>query len=731
MSSQSLTANGGDVEPLSGPFATRPARIFRIAIDRPSAVAAFLGSGDGLYDYRWAGESIEPGQLVLVPFGPRRTVGVVVEVGTGSEVDDERIRDVIAVVDGLSPLSNDWLRLARFAANYYHRPFGEVALPSLPAPLRDAARFAVAEPTPDRSALATLPAIARAIQRAARTAVVAAESDEVDRGHPLNAPQAEALAAIVAACRGAEPSPPMLLYGVTGSGKTEVYLRAIAEVLATGAQAIVLVPEINLTPQLAETFRRGLPSARIGILHSGHAAGERLRQWVLAHEGETDVLLGTRLAVLASMPRLGLIVVDEEHDASYKQHEGLRYSARDLAIVRAAHGRDGRAIPIVLASATPSMETWARAEAGRYRKLVLPTRASPDARLPTIRLVSTLRAETEHGLTHTLREAVADRIARHEPVLVFHNRRGYAPVLACGACGWLSACPRCSVNAVFHKADRQLHCHHCGWQERVPRTCPQCGNADLSAVGRGTQRVEEGLRALFPGARVARIDRDSTRRKGAAAGLLDAVHLGNLDILVGTQMLAKGHDFRNVTLVCVLDADSALYSHDFRAPERLFSNLMQVAGRAGRGGTRSSGAEVLIQTRAPEHPLFEALVAHDFDRFAASQLDERRAAGLPPFSYQAVLRAESPDAAEAIAFLAEARAVGAALLATLDHGHGIELYDPVPMGVARVANVERAQLLVEARSRPALHPFIDRWLAALQAKRTRLRWHVEIDPLDI
>ncbi|MEO8937848.1 MAG: primosomal protein N' [Burkholderiaceae bacterium] len=706
------------------------ATFVRVAIDQPAAVAASMATGDGLYDYRWMGDAIDVGRFVIVPFGTRSIVGVVVEVSGTTAVDIQRVRDVAALVDGFAPLSADWLALARFAAGYYHRPPGEVMLPSLPAPLRLAARYTIdAQPDGADGKRATLPAIARAIKRAAKP-VAAVAPVPVAEPVALNAMQAAALDAILDARRTGSDPRPILLHGITGSGKTEVYLRAIADTVAAGLQALVLVPEINLTPQLAETFRVGLPQARIGSLHSGHADGERLRQWVLAHEGKIDVLLGTRLSVLASLPRLGLIVVDEEHDPSYKQQEGLRYSARDLAIVRASLGRDGKPFPIVLASATPSMESWARAVSGRYRKLVLSARASPDAVLPMIRLVPTLRVETQHGLTETLRLAIADRIARREPVLIFHNRRGYAPVVACGACGWLSACPRCSVNAVFHKADRHLHCHHCGWHSRVPRTCPSCGNADLAAVGRGTQRVEESLRALFPDARIARIDRDSTRRKGSAASLLEAVHLGDLDILVGTQMLAKGHDFRNVTLVGVLDADSALYSHDFRAGERLFSSLMQVAGRAGRGGLRSEGAEVLIQTRAPEHPLFEALVAHDFERFAASLLNERKLAGLPPYSYQAVMRAEAPDASDTIAFLANARAQGIKLLESRPDS-GIELYDPVPMAVARVANVERAQLLIESRGRPALHAFLESWLASLWAQRSRIRWHVEIDPLDI
>jgi primosomal protein N' (replication factor Y) len=715
----------------------KPTCFLRVAIDTPGAVAAATGEVEGLFDYRWAhpgnGIQIAVGELVLVPFGSRTLVGIVVAIGSTANTPVDRIRDVVARVSGVSPLSADWLALASFAARYYHRPVGEVMLPGLPVAMRKAASYRTVETT-DHGATVTLPSIERAQAKAAR--IVAKGPTASRPGHGgtplhLNALQDHALAGIVEALGADAPPPPILLYGITGSGKTEVYLRTVAKVVAAGLQALVLVPEINLTPQLAETFAARLPGARVASLHSGHAAGQRLEQWMLAHEGLADVLLGTRLAVLASLPRLGLIVVDEEHDPSYKQQEGLRYSARDLAVARGKLGRAGQAIPVVLASATPSMETWAHAQSGRYRKLVLSERAVPEASLPTIRLVPTLRAETAHGLTTTLRSAIADRIVRGEPVLVFHNRRGYAPVLTCGACGWLSACPRCSVNAVFHKADRQLHCHHCGWQRRVPRACPDCGNVDLAAVGQGTQRVEEGLRTLFPDARIARIDRDSTRRKGTAAGMLEAVHDGSLDILIGTQMLAKGHDFRNVTLVCVLDADNALYSHDFRATERLFSNLMQVAGRAGRGGARSESAEVLIQTRAPEHPLFAALIAHDFERFATSQLAERLAAGLPPYSHQAVLRAEASDAAAALAFLASARELGQRWLTEQGLTAAVDLYDPVPMTVARVAHVERAQLLVESQARGPLHALVDALLVELHAGNAKVRWHVEIDPLEI
>jgi primosomal protein N' (replication factor Y) len=696
-------------------------RFLRVALDTPAAA----GTSDGLFDYRSI-DGAAIGQLVIVPFGRQTLVGLVVDVASVSDTDDDRLRAPFAVVDGIAPLSADWIALNRFAARYYHRSLGEVALPSLPATLRRASAYRIDSGT----GRATLPALDRARTRATKAGRAATKAGiDADRPLALNAMQTAALETLTAALR--DPAPrPVLLYGVTGSGKTEVYLRAIEDVIAAGRQVLVLVPEINLTPQLAATFDRRLPQAKVASLHSGHAEGRRLHQWALAHEGAVDVLLGTRLAVLASLPRLGLIVVDEEHDASYKQHEGLRYSARDLAIVRAQQGVNGHAIPIVLASATPSLETWAQAERSRYAKVVLPTRAVDTATLPTIRLVPLVRAEVEHGIARPVREAIADRIARREPILVFHNRRGYAPVLACGACGWLSECPRCSVHAVFHKPDRRLHCHHCGWQHPVPRACPTCGNVDLAAVGRGTQRIEESLRDLFPTARVERIDRDSTRRKGAATALLDAVHDGGLDILVGTQMLAKGHDFRNVTLVCVLDADSALYSQDFRASERLFSNLMQVAGRAGRGGTRSAAAEVLIQTRAPEHPLFAALVAHDYERFARDQLDERERAGLPPFSFQAVLRAEAKTAEAALDFLRRARELAATLSIDGD-AEAVTIYDPVPMTIARLANVERAQLLVEATTRRALRVFAERWLTLLVAQRGATRWHFEMDPYEI
>ncbi|MDE2611098.1 MAG: primosomal protein N', partial [Burkholderiales bacterium] len=430
--------------------------------------------------------------------------------------------------------------------------------------------------------------------------------------------------------------------------------------------------------------------------------------------------------VLASLPHLRLVVVDEEHDPSYKQQESLRYSARDLAVWRAHQ----RGIPIVLGSATPSLDSWRRAQQGRYQLLTLRERASPEAALPAVRLIDLQRESQaqralEDGLAQPLLGAIAERLARGQQSLLFLNRRGYAPVLACDACGWISGCPRCSAHLVLHKSERRLRCHHCGLEAAIPRACPDCGNLDLAPLGRGTQRIEETLVRRFPQARIARIDADSTRRKGSAQALFDEVHAGEIDILVGTQMVAKGHDFRNVTLVGVVNADAALFSHDFRAGERLFSQLMQVSGRAGRAG---QPGEVLIQTRYADHPLYAALLRHDYAGFAAGQLAEREQAGLPPFTHQALLRAEARALAVALEFLQTARELGQtpALAATQ-----VTLYDPVPMTLVRVANSERAQLLVESPSRPALQQFLSAWIPCLRQTKTAARWYLEVDPLDI
>jgi primosomal protein N' (replication factor Y) len=669
--------------------------ILQVALDTPL---------DSCFDYRWPCEpGAEPlvGQLALVSFGRRETVGLIVAVRHDTDVPLEKLKDALAVRSQLAPLPARWLALAQFAADYYQRPLGEVALPGLPKNLR------VPKTVP----------LDRALKKLAK---LEPAHDPAPCGMPaLNPAQQHAADAI----GGAQGFTPLLLYGVTGSGKTEVYLQACAQVLARepDAQILVLVPEINLTPQLEGNIRARFPGVMLATLHSSLSEGERMLHWLAAHQGQARIVLGTRLAILASLPNLKLIVIDEEHDPSYKQQEGLRYSARDLAVWRARQ----LAIPIVLGSATPSLETWHHAQSGRYRKLELRERAVKDAVLPRVRLLDMERDRPKDGLTSQLIAALRQRLERGEQSLLFLNRRGYAPVITCDACGWISNCTRCTSFMVLHKPEHRLRCHHCSLELRIPRHCPTCGNVDLQPLGRGTQRVEEGLQQMFPEARILRIDADSTRKKGSAQAAFDTVHRGEVDILVGTQMVAKGHDFKKLTLVGVLNPDTALFSQDYRASERLFAQLMQVAGRAGRAGRGEGGSdsEVLVQTRYVSHPLYGAVARHDYDRFAGSLLDERRQAGLPPYMYQALLRAEARELAEAIAFLESARDCIA--------NDAITINDPIPMTMTRVHNVDRAQLLVESSSRPALQAFLKEWIVALRDMKSRVRWSLEVDPLDI
>ncbi|MDP3613539.1 MAG: primosomal protein N', partial [Rubrivivax sp.] len=484
---------------------------------------------------------------------------------------------------------------------------------------------------------------------------------------------------------------------------------------------------INLTPQLEARFAERFPGRLMVSLHSGLTPAQRLRHWLLAHLGLADLVLGTRLAVFAPLPRLGLIVVDEEHDPSFKQQEGARYSARDLAVWRAHQLQ----IPVVLGSATPSLETWHRVQEGRYLRVPLAQRIGGGA-MPRVRLLDmTLlpRVEgVERVLAPPLLAAVQERIKRGEQSLLLLNRRGYAPVLNCGACGWKSGCPHCSAWRVFHKSDRTLRCHHCGFSERVPRACPDCGNLDIAPIGRGTEKLQEQLAALLPEARIARIDADSTRGVGALEQQLAAVHAGEVDVLVGTQMVAKGHDFRRVTLVAAVNPDTALFSSDFRAPERLFALLMQAAGRAGRDAAQAAASEMWVQTWNARHPIYAALRAHDYEAFAAAQLDERRAGGLPPFAALALVRADARTAEAATGFLEDA----SALAKTYE---GVTVYRPVPPFVAKVADVERMQMLVESPSRTALQRMLADWLPALHGLRAQhkglIRWAVDVDPLAI
>lgn len=667
-----------------------PHCILQIALDTPL---------NSVFDYGWTHEEGAlplVGQLALVSFGRREVMGLIVAVKHETDVPPEKLKDALAVRSQLSPLSKEWLALAGFAADYYQRPLGEVALPGLPKNLR----------------IPKTVALDRALKKLAK---LDAATDATPSGMPpLNPEQREAADTI----GGAIGFKPLLLYGVTGSGKTEVYLQACAQVLARDPQAqiLILVPEINLTPQLEGNIRARFPGLALATLHSSLSEGERMLHWLAAHGGQARIVLGTRLAILASLPHLKLIVIDEEHDPSYKQQEGLRYSARDLAVWRAHQLR----IPIVLGSATPSLESWHHAQTGRYRKLELRERAVRDAVLPTVRLLDMERDKPKEGLTSGLLAALRKRLERGEQSLLFLNRRGYAPVITCESCGWISNCTRCTSFMVLHKPEHRLRCHHCSLELRIPRHCPTCGNVDLQPLGRGTQRFEEGLAAMFPEARILRIDADSTRKKGSAQEAFDTVHRGEVDILIGTQMVAKGHDFKKLTLVGILNPDTALFSQDYRASERLFAQLMQVAGRAGRAGLAS---EVLIQTRYAQHPLYAAVVKHDYDRYAGSLLEERRQAALPPYMYQALLRAEAPELATAIAFLEGARDILPSDAVTLN--------DPIPMTMTRVYNVDRAQLLVESNSRPALQAFLKEWVGLLRALKTRVRWSLEVDPLDI
>jgi len=656
-----------------------------------------------------------PGTLVRVPLGRREVLGVVWDGDPATPPDRPAIetRAIAGCLLGIAPLAQQWRQLVTFSANYYQRSLGEVALSGLPPQLRDL----------DSSQLA------RRLKRGAG----AAGDEPTAAPLPLTPEQAEALSAIEA-----EPGA-FLLFGATGSGKTEVYLQAVQRMLQRDpqAQALVMVPEINLTPQLQERFVARFGAGNVVAMNSGMTPPQRLKSWLAAHSGAARIVLGTRMSVFASIPHLRLIVVDEEHDPSYKQQEGARYSARDLAVYRGKL----EGAKVLLGSATPSLESWQSAEKGRYRRLLMASRvgsaASGEGSFPTVRLVDMNLQPKNTVFSPQLLDAIGQRIARGEQSLVFLNRRGYAPVLACTACDWMSECPNCSAYRVFHKIDRTLRCHHCGYTERVPRACPECGNVDIAPVGRGTERLEEHLGDLLAEVkqangepvRIARMDADSTRGKGALEQQLARMHAGDVDVLVGTQMVTKGHDFRRITLVAALNPDSALFSSDFRAPERLFGLLMQAAGRAGRDAAQAGASEMWVQTWHPKHPLFTNLRRHDYPAFAAQQLKEREQAGMPPFGFQALLRAEARTQEAAQAFLKAASAAAQ----ELEGADRVTLYSAVPMSVQRVANVERAQMLVESASRHALQRFLAAWQPVLQSTREKglIRWAVDVDPLVI
>ncbi|MFI5447684.1 primosomal protein N' [Polaromonas sp. UC242_47] len=690
---------------------------------------------------------LPPGSLVRVPLGKREILGVVwAALPDSGDLPTAQAKAVLGALDGLAPLSATWRRLVGFTASYYQRSIGEVALAALPPQLRELSSVQ----------------LTRRLKRPR-----AAVEDALDATNliALSAEQERAIAEFDADTR------PALLFGATGSGKTEVYLRAAARVLADdpSAQVLVMVPEINLTPQLQSRFEERfahLGKAQVVALHSGLTPAQRLKSWLAAHAGQARLVLGTRMAIFASLPNLRLIVVDEEHDPSYKQQEGARYSARDLAVYRAmlesSPDKNAGDTPaseekpvaktcrVLLGSATPSLESWQATETGRYQRLTMNDRiggAAQHGQLPTVRLVDMNHQPKHCTIAPPLLEAIAQRIARGEQSLIFLNRRGYAPVLACHDCGWKSECPHCSAFRVFHKIDRTLRCHHCGFTERVPRACPSCGNIDIAPLGKGTERLEEHIAELLAGGdhpvtrpdgsplRIARIDADTTRLKGALESQLASVHAGEVDVLVGTQMIAKGHDFRHITLVAAINPDGALFSSDFRAPERLFGLLMQAAGRAGRDAERGAASEMWVQTFHPEHPLFGALKKHDYPAFAAQELKEREAAGMSPFGFSALVRAEARTQDVAQGFL-NAAAEAAQLQALPQHDQ-VTPYPAVPMTIQRVANVERAQMLVESSSRAALQRFLAAWQPVLHETRQQaefkslIRWAIDVDPLAI
>jgi len=656
----------------------------RVAIDVPLAA---------LFDYALPpGLSAAVGDRVTVPFGARSRAGVVIEVDAPHRVPSERVKALIDVRADAPRLPAQWLELMRFLSSYYQRPLGETVLSALPPRLRSV------KPLP----------------RKVLSQVATGASARFTTKHDLTTGQRTAVAQVAAAFGRFKP---VLLHGVTGSGKTEVYLHLIAEVLARGGQALVLVPEISLTPQLEARFRESFPEAPLATMHSGLEDVARTSAWLAAARGEAGIVLGTRLAVLAPLARLQLIVIDEEHDTSFKQQEGLRYSARDVAVYRAKL----EGCPVVLGSATPSLETWFNYRQGRYERIELAERAVPGARLPQVRTVDLRTQPAEHGLCAPVLAAIGQRLERREQSLVFINRRGYAPVLSCEACGWYGSCGRCTAPMVLHAVDRRLHCHHCGAQRAIPQACPTCGNVDLKPIGRGTQRIEETLALRFPGASIVRIGRDTARRRGELSRKLDGIRRGDSDILVGTQLLAKGHDFPALTFVGVLNADTALLSTDYRAAERLFAVLTQVSGRAGR---RERPGEVLIQTRYPGHPLFTALERHEFAGFAESQLAERKHAGFPPFVSEAVLHAEAPELARALAFLRD-------VAAAVEHAPEVRVFDPVPRVMTRRAGLERAQLVMQSASRPALQAHLGLLSSHLfQSASRSVRWYLDVDPIE-
>ena len=725
--------------------------ILQIALDVPL---------DRLFDYLDGGFDVQIGQRVVVPFGSRKVVGVVAGIADTSEFAIEKLKSIVQVFDGEPLIDADTFGLLRFCADYYQYPFGQALLASLPTRLRQIEpalsrkQFLYAL-TPEglQASVDEIPS-RQAVQRKIFTALqqgpltesmlkdISASwrpaieafrekgwvfAEQVLAGfkssnEPVPPPQLneEQTFAVSQVIDSANTFKPFLLHGITGSGKTEVYMQILQQVLTDpNSQALVLVPEINLTPQLEARFRNRLPHFPLVSLHSNLSESERLQNWRLAQSGQARIIIGTRLAVFTPIPHLKVVLVDEEHDGSYKQQDSMRYHARDVAMVRAQRNK----VPIVMGSATPALETWQNAQTKKYTLLSLNARAVAQSTLPNIRCVDTTKQESTNGLTPVLVNAMRERLEKSEQSLLFINRRGYSPVLLCSACHWIAPCMRCSSRLVVHLKQGRLRCHHCGHEQKIVRQCPSCGNADLHPTGHGTQRLEETLKQLFPSARIQRVDRDSTSRKEALNDILTAVNANEVDILIGTQMLAKGHDFPNLTLVGVIDTDSALFSPDFRAAERLFAQLMQVSGRAGRA---EKAGEVLIQTAFPSHHLFNSLRSQDYSVYAKPLLQEREMAQFPPFCFLALLRAEASNYRDVEAFLNFAFELARSL------SQQVLTYDPMRAQMEKLKGMERGQILMQATKRGALQKLLAALTPQLRASKlaAKVRWSVDVDPME-
>ena len=694
----------------------------QVVLDKP------LAQG---FDYIWDSQKLgsDPliGQIVAVPFGNSINVGVVVKVNAHSEIDPSKLKAVLGLAP-LPPLDSALLSLMNFASQYYIHSLGETIIPSIPQMWRKPERWEklrLAKPS---------------INMKSNQGDLANDSEKLIGVGQLNPEQKSALD-ILLQKEDSGAFRAILLQGQTGSGKTAVFLNWLASVLQEkNSQVLLLVPEINLTPQLERRIRAYFPDKKIALLHSGVSEKQRGISWHEAMIGEAQIILGTRLAVLTPMPNLRAIVVDEEHDPSYKQQEGTRYSARDLAIWRA----HDQGLPILLASATPSLETWMAAKVGRYEHIRLDSRAQ-GASLPKVHLVNTQDPQNRSSysplFTKIVEGAISKCLSEKKQSLILINRRGYAPVISCSACAWMSKCAQCSSCMVMHRAGALskktvLSCHHCGLVKPMPNFCPDCGNADLKPVGQGTQKIEDVIEGAWPQATVLRVDTDSSRRSKGAEELFQKIHEGGVDIVVGTQMIAKGHDYQNIGTVAVLDADSRLYSQDFRAAERLFAQLIQVAGRAGRSKQYDQAAgDIYIETQHPDAAVFQYLLRHDVDGFLSFTAKEREESGLPPFSYQGLIHAEGKSITKAIQFLSDLKSQ----LAERGLVHkGVKIYDPVPKTIMRVAGSERAQLLIESNSRKYLQELleaIDRLLRQDSqgriSKASRIRWLIERDPIAI